>query len=85
MNAEDLCLLKLGPRVATGMSPILGELKPSALFHELGRISVDDFVDEVGVVAAAAHFQGGFGDGEGVADAPVAGAVHPDSLVAIEL
>ena len=31
-------------------------LKPSALLHELGGIPVDDFVDEVGVVAAAAHF-----------------------------
>ena len=53
------------------------------LAEELERVLVENLVDEGGVVPAAAHFEGGAGDGERDADAPVAGAVHPDAFVAV--
>ena len=51
----------------------------------MDRVAVDHLVDLGFGVAAFAHFEGGAGDGEGNANAPVAGAVHPDLIEAIHV
>ena len=48
-------------------------------------VAVDHLVDLVFGVAAFAHFESGARDGEGDADAPVAGAIHPDLVEAIDV
>ncbi len=55
-----------------------GKVEAGILRQEAFGISVDEVVDGVRGIAASAHLEGGVGDGEGAADAPVAGAVHPD-------
>ena len=40
-------------------------------------------VDGGGEVAAAFHFEGGLRHGEGIADAPVAGAIEPEAFAAV--
>jgi hypothetical protein len=44
----------------------------------------DEFIDGARGMSAAFHFEGGFWDGEGVTDAPIAGGVHPDPFVGID-
>ncbi len=53
------------------------------LAEEIERILVEDAVDVGWGVAAAAHFDSGFGNGERIADAPIAGAVEPDAVAAV--
>jgi len=53
------------------------------LAQEFEGVLVNEFVYGLGAVTALAHFEHGFGDGEGIADAPIAGAVHPDVFVAV--
>lgn len=55
------------------------------LGHEFDWVPVDHLVDLVFGVAAFSHFQGGAGDCEGNADAPIARAVHPDLVHAVQV
>ena len=55
------------------------------LAEELERVLVEDLVDEIRIVTAAAHFEGGAGDRQRIAVAPVAGAVQPNVLVAMSM
>ena len=46
--------------------------------EEAQGVPEDEVIDGCGGVTAASHFEGGVWHGEGAADAPVAGAIHPD-------
>ena len=56
----------------------LREFEARVLGEEAQWVSKNEVVDGFCGVSAAAHFERGVRDGEGAADAPVAGAVHPD-------
>src|SRR5690606_12665248 len=48
------------------------------------RVAVKHGVDEVLAVAAAAHLERGLRHRERIADAPIAGGVHPDAFAAAD-
>ena len=59
------------------------QLKFRALAQERVRILEHQFVDGIAGMAASAHLKSGFGYGERITDAPIAGAIHPDAFVAV--
>ena len=52
--------------------------KVRRLAEEADGVLEDKSVDGFRTVAAPAHFQACFGNGQGIAVAPIAGAVHPE-------
>ena len=59
---------------------VSSEHELAALAHEGAWVVEGDTPDHLRCPAALAHGLHGLWDGEGIADAPVAGAVHPDAL-----
>src|SRR5205823_3610017 len=60
-------------------------LELRALAHEPHRVLVNQLIHCFGAVSAFAHFQSGPRDRQWDADSPIAGAVHPDALLAVEV
>ena len=63
---------------------VFWEAKFGVLAEEAQGVAIDEVIDGGLAVAALFHFEGGFGDGKGVALAPVAGAVEPEALRAVD-
>jgi len=62
-----------------------GEIEVRGLGEELSGILVDECIDGLGGVSAAAHFEGGIDDVHGDTVPPITGAVHPESIGAVEV
>src|SRR5207247_3451711 len=54
------------------------------LAEKLPGVLKNQFVDRLLAVASLAHFERGFGHCQRIAHSPVASAIHPEALVAID-